>query len=247
MTSWESSANWYKKCVGDEGHTYHRDIILPNLLRLLKSTKSLLELGCGTGVLAAHLPPKVHYCGIDLSSSLIRQAKKQLPQTEFHVADACQPLPIDKRDFDTACFLLSLQNMEHGDKAIAIAKSHLKPNGKLLLILNHPCFRIPRQSAWGVDEQKQIQYRRLDSYLSPQKIPIQTNPSKGEQSALTYSFHNPLSVYFDWLAQAGCAVTALEEWSSPKVSTGGAARRENRARKEFPLFLTILATYSTST
>jgi hypothetical protein len=33
----------------------------------------------------------------------------------------------------------------------------------------------------------------------------------------------------------------MEEWCSDKKSEGAAARMEDRARKEFPLFLTILA------
>jgi hypothetical protein len=36
-------------------------------------------------------------------------------------------------------------------------------------------------------------------------------------------------------------VSDLEEWTSDKVSIGKAAKGENRARAEFPLFLVIKA------
>src|SRR5262249_49920639 len=108
-------------------------------------------------------------------------------------------------------------------------------------VLNHPCFRIPRQSSWQVDSEKKIQYRRLDRYLSPMQIPINAHPSKGERSATTLSFHHPLSAYSQWLRDAGFVISCMEEWCSDKVSTGSAAKMENRSRAEFPLFLTLLS------
>jgi len=36
-------------------------------------------------------------------------------------------------------------------------------------------------------------------------------------------------------------IANLEEWTSDKVSFGKSARSENRARREFPLFLAIKA------
>ncbi len=132
--------------------------------------------------------------------------------------------------------------MEQGAAAIQTAARHLKKKGKLLMVLNHPCFRIPRQSEWGVDAQKKLQYRRINSYLSPQKIPIQTQPGKGEQSATTFSYHHPLSDYSLWLQQANFSIAHLEEWCSDKKSEGSQAKMEDRARKEIPLFLAIIAT-----
>lgn len=121
-----------------------------------------------------------------------------------------------------------------------IAK-HLAPMGKLVIAMNHPCFRIPRQSSWKVDEQQKIQYRRIDRYSSSMEIPIQAHPSKGNESVSTWTFHHPLSVYSLWLKQSGFAIELIEEWHSNKVSTGGAAKMENRSRAEFPLFLAIRA------
>ncbi|HSX13461.1 MAG TPA: SAM-dependent methyltransferase, partial [Chlamydiales bacterium] len=130
------------------------------------------------------------------------------------------------------------------EQAIEQAAQHLKPNGKLLLVLNHPCFRIPRQSNWGVDEKMHLQYRRMNVYMSPQKIPIQTAPSRASESATTFSFHHPLSFYVSALSKNHCTVTCLEEWCSDKKSVGGKAKMEDKARKEFPLFLAIVAKLS---
>ena len=245
-TSWESAEPWYNRCVGEKGHYYHQSVILPSILRLLdindKSKGSFLDLGCGQGVLERLLPPQIDYWGIDISSSLIADAKKQTKKQNRHflVGDACEPLSLQKSDFDWASFILCLQNMAEGKAAIANAGRHLKKGGRLLIVLNHPTFRIPRQSAWGIDEKAKIQYRRLNTYMSPLKIPIQMNPGKGDESVTTYSFHHPLTDYMSWLSQAGFMIEKLEEWCSDKKSEGGKAKMEDRARKEFPLFLALV-------
>lgn len=240
--NWDSSEQWYTACVGEKGHYYHQAVVMPNTLQLLKPLKgSLLDLGCGQGVLARHLPKEVEYCGVDSSAALIKAAQKLTPGRLFYVGDVTREIPVDKRDFDIVCFILSLQNMEEGAGAIATAGRHVKKGGRLLIVLNHPCFRIPRQSNWEIDTQKKLQYRRINGYMSPQKIPIQTTPSKGEKSEMTFSYHHPLSDYAKWLQAETFQIEQMQEWCSDKKSEGAKAKMEDRARREFPLFLAILA------
>lgn len=238
-TSWENSEKWYDAIVGKEGHYYHKQIVLPGVLRLLalKQGDSLLDLACGQGVLARSIPNGVDYCGVDLSPSLIQSAKAQTkrPNTTFVVGDISENLPVSK--FSHGTIILALQNVEHGDKAVQQASKHI--DGTLIIVLNHPTFRIPRQSQWGVDDRQKMQYRRVDRYMSPLKVPIQTSPGKGQQSETTWSFHHPLSTYCKWLHDAGFVIETLEEWVSDKKSEGRNAKMEDRARAEFPLFLAI--------
>ncbi|EKE08577.1 MAG: hypothetical protein ACD_17C00093G0002 [uncultured bacterium] len=242
--SWDASEKWYTACVGEKGHYYHEKIVLPRSLKLLGSCSSLLDLGCGQGVLARHLPQDVDYVGIDTSQALVDSAKKLTKNGSFYLSDATKTLPIHRYDFDRITLILSLQNMENGQGAIQNAARHLKQEGKLLIVINHPAFRIPRQSNWEIDEKMKLQYRRVNLYMSPQKIPIQTAPSKGSASPQTISYHHPLSTYFSWLSES-FVVRQVEEWCSDKKSEGRQAALENRARKEFPLFLAITASKGT--
>ena len=72
------------------------------------------------------------------------------------------------------------------------------------------------------------------------EIPINMTPGQ-KQIKQTWSFHHPLSTYFQWLKESGFVVSDCQEWSSDKESEGKAARMENRARSDFPLFMCIVA------
>jgi SAM-dependent methyltransferase len=243
-TSWEESSQWYHNLVGKEGHYYHKQVIFPHILKLLKTKKtdlSMLDLGCGQGVFALTLPKEFSYDGVDLSPSLITLAKKHasLPHRSFHHHDVCEPFDLGKT-FTHVAMILSLQNLANPKGALTNAKKHLKQGGTLLIVLNHPCFRIPRHSSWHVDESHKVQYRRIDSYLTPQSIPIDMHPGE-PTSASTLSFHYPLSLIFSFLQECGFTVSNLTELCSDKVSIGKYAKIENRARNEIPLFLTLVA------
>lgn len=241
-TSWETISNWYDRAVGEKGHYFHEHVILPRLVPLLESPNAkVLELGCGQGVLARALPKGTAYCGIDISPSLIASAKQGAsPKHKFLCADATKNPTGVEAGFTHAVFLLSMQNIEEPVAALTFAAEHLAPGGRCVLVINHPCFRIPRQSSWQLDEKNKILYRRLDRYLSPLKIPIAAHPSK-KDSAVTWSFHHSLSEISSWLKKAGFLIEEIQEWCSDKSSEGKGAKMENRARDEFPLFLTLVA------
>jgi hypothetical protein len=129
--------------------------------------------------------------------------------------------------------------MENTNEAIKQVSTHLQIKGKFIIVLNHPCFRIPRQSGWGIEENK-LQYRYINRYLSPLKIPITMHPGE-KPSELTWSFHQPLSYYAKSLKNYGFVIDSIEEWISDKTSQGPAAKMENLARAEIPLFLAISA------
>ncbi|WP_042279490.1 class I SAM-dependent methyltransferase [Candidatus Protochlamydia sp. R18] len=246
-TSWNSVGRWYDNSVGEQGHYYHQQVIIPQVTKLLnfsdQEQASLLDLACGQGVLSRHLPSQISYTGIDLAKQLITAARQhnRRAQCDFFCADVTEKLPIQKVDFSHATIILALQNIQFPLKVFQNASKHLKPLSPLVIVINHPCFRIPRQSSWKIDTENKIQYRRMDRYMSEMKIPIQMHPGQGTESQQTWSFHHPLSTYTYWLQEAGFTLDRIEEWCSNKISEGKAAKMENRAREEFPLFMALIA------
>lgn len=245
-TSWQNVAGWYTKAVGSSGHYYHQHVVIPNSLRLLnlQPDSSVIDLACGQGILGRQIPSNIDYLGIDTAPSLIEFAKTSDRSIKHHyqTGNIEQSLSSAKSDFSHATIILALQNLKRPDLAINNAAKHLKASGQLLLVINHPAFRVPRQSSWEIDPASKLQYRRLNRYLSPLEIPISVQPSKQAHSHVTWSFHLPIQDYFKFLKNAGFVITNLEEWVSDKVSEGKAAKAENFSRSEFPLFMAILAT-----
>ncbi|MEI6242943.1 MAG: class I SAM-dependent methyltransferase [Chlamydiota bacterium] len=239
--SWEEVSSWYDALVGEKGHYYHQHVIFPQLLKLLDfKNKKVLDLCCGQGAFSRALPSPTSFVGLDISPSLITAAKKmnKIPSHQFAVQDISIPFSLEKKDFDYATILLALQGIENPKSVLQNANTHLRKDGKIVCVINHPCFRIPRQSEWGVDEKRNLQYRALYRYATFMKVPITTSYEDQEKEVL--AFHYSLSMLTKAFYESGFLIESLEEWISDKVSSGAQSKRENFARKEFPLFMAIV-------
>lgn len=229
--------------MGDKGHFFHQTVVIPNSIRLLQieKTSRVLDVACGQGVLARNIDGEVKYLGVDKATDLIVEAKKRdrNGNHKYIVADATKPLMINEK-FDRASIILALQNIKEPNLAIKNIANKLESGGKFLVVLNHPAFRIPRQSSWEEDKGNKLQYRRVNRYMSPLEIPINAHPGK-TNSPVTWSYHHPLEDYTKYLHEAGFLIEVIEEWTSDKQSMGKKAKQENRAREEFPMFMAILA------
>ncbi|MEK7192143.1 MAG: class I SAM-dependent methyltransferase [Patescibacteria group bacterium] len=246
-TGWGKVASWYDTLLEGKQDTYQKEVILPGILKLLNLQKreSVLDLACGQGFFSRELFQRgASVTGVDVAPELIQIARKRSDKKiRFEVGSAAKLSFLKPKSFDAVILVLAIQNIDPINGVFKEARRVLKDGGKFVLVINHPAFRIPRQSGWGWDEKRKLQYRRVDSYLSEIKIPIQMHPSARKSfSEITWSFHRPLQNYFKALDNAGFLVSGLEEWISHRASEPGPrARAENRARQEIPLFLALKA------
>lgn len=243
-TSWGSVADWYDEHLAGED-TYHAKVIAPNFVRMAGAAQGMkvLDIGCGEGYFTRLLAASgAEVEGSDIAPELIKKAQKQSPDIAYHVASADALGFAREGEYDAVTCILALQNLEKLEAVMKEAARVLKRGGTFVFVLNHPAFRIPKRSSWGWDEETHTQYRRLDAYLSASREKMNMNPGAKGEHRFTYSFHRSLQDYMKALAGAGFAVTRLEEWISHKKSEKGPRQEgEDRARKEFPLFLAIEA------
>lgn len=246
-TSWDDVANWYDGWMGQQGGEYHRQVAIPALLQLLdpKAGETVLDIGAGQGVLAPYLQEAgMVYLGVEASPKLVRRARKRHRHAQFALGDArslAKIATVEKDGFDTAVFLLSIQDMDPLDAVLHSAAWALKPGGRLVILMTHPCFRIPRQSGWGWDAQRRLRYRRIDRYLTALRVPLR--PGKRGKGRVTRSFHRPLQAYINGLAACDLLVEQLQEIPLEDVAalTNGRLKADKRASAEIPLFLGIRA------
>lgn len=244
--SWGSVADEYGASFVHAPDSYHVNVLLPNVLRVVdpRPGMDVLEVGCGDGFFARAIAERgARVSGVDIAREMIEVAKAQSASgTVTFLAASAEALPYKNESFDVVVCVLALQNMEQYALSISEAARVLRPGGRFVVVLNHPVLRIPKHSSWGWDESSSVQYRRLDGYMSERSEQIDMDPGKRVGKRTTTSFHRPLQVYVKAFAKAGFAITALEEWISHKTSEKGPrAAAEDMARKEFPLFLMLTA------
>ncbi|HEY4499520.1 MAG TPA: methyltransferase domain-containing protein [Candidatus Paceibacterota bacterium] len=241
-TSWNKAADWYDELLATDPDSYQCKVILPNILRLMdiKRGEQIADIACGQGYFTeAFYKQSGSVVGVDIASKLIQLASKHSPKIQYHVASAESMPFLASNSFDKVAIILALQNMVDVNGVIKEAHRILKSKGSLYIVLNHPAFRVLKESSWGWDEKMKAQYRRIDRYISEAQVKIQMHPGDNPKD-ITLSFHRPFQFYFKIFHKNGLAVTRLEEWISHRTSERGPrAIAEDRARKEIPLFLAI--------
>ena len=247
-TDWSGVADWYDNLVGESGSEYHQKVVLPGVLRLLaiEAGDPVIDVACGQGVLCRLLEQRrAEVTGVDAAEPLVEAARQRGPASiRYYAGDARDLSFLPQSSFVAAACVLAIQNIHPLAPVFTSVRRLLRPAGRFVVVMNHPCFRGAKETSWGWDEKRQIQYRRVDRYLLPRKSPIVTNPGSAP-GAYTWTYHRALQDYVKSLRSAGLLVDAIEEWPSHKTSEPGTRQKaENTARKEIPLFMAIRAVVS---
>jgi ubiquinone/menaquinone biosynthesis C-methylase UbiE len=246
-TAWEKQADWYDNLHGDDGDDFHSRLVLPAVMEQLEMSpgQRLLDLCCGQGVLGrVAARAGIYVTGLDASPSLIEAATKRAGNRErYQVGDARRlgtAFPTDV--FDGAALVLALQDIDTIEPVFSGLFKIIRPGGRVVMVMTHPCFRIPKRTMWGFDEELGVQYRRLEGYMTPLSLPIRTHPGQENDTSSTTSFHRPLNKYINCLGQQGFGIVGCEELCSHRRGTVGVrSGAEDRAAKEFPVFMVLTA------
>ncbi|MFA6608790.1 MAG: methyltransferase domain-containing protein [Candidatus Paceibacterota bacterium] len=246
-TSWGGVADWYDKHLEKDDDTYHTKVIFPNLIRILGDVtgKNILDLACGQGIFSQQLSEKgANVTGVDIGKELIAIAEEKNKETKnkvkYFTTKSDDLYMLKDKTFDIVVCILALQNIEELQNTINEASRVLVVGGKLIVVLNHPAFRNPKQTYWGYNEKDNVQYRRVDEYMSESHVRIDMTPGSVKDKKFTVSFHRPLQVYIKALTKNSLVVTRLEEWISHRESERGTRKKaEDKSRKEIPLFMCI--------
>jgi ubiquinone/menaquinone biosynthesis C-methylase UbiE len=100
------------------------------LERVIKPSDSVLEVGCGTGLLLSRLNARKKV-GCDLSGRLLSQLKKR----DFQVIQAdAERLPLGDSRFDVVYSVNLLEHVPHPEKAVSESVRVLKKGGRLVII-----------------------------------------------------------------------------------------------------------------
>jgi ubiquinone/menaquinone biosynthesis C-methylase UbiE len=138
--AYDRLSRWYDALAGSSERPF-RAAVLEMLA--LQPGETLLEVGCGTGSGLANLVspayPPLHRIGLDLSSGMLREARRKLARplvapgdTRLACADAVHlPLPSSRVDVVFFSFTLELFDTPEIPLVLAEAQRVLRPGGRL--------------------------------------------------------------------------------------------------------------------
>lgn len=212
---WDNSAEAWADFVRT-GKDHDREYLNnPATFKLIGNIKGLnvLDLCCGEGHNTRILAKKgAKITGIDLSPKQIELAKqverKEKLGIEYMVMDAACLKAFPDNSFDLVTCFMALQDIENYRQAVSETSTVLKPNGRFIFSIPHPCFEKITVNGKTVNA--------ADAYFGETKFPINWNMKRLSIPFRTISFHRTLTDYFDAINKSPLRVFRLVEPRFPE-------------------------------
>ena len=195
----------------------HDRVLLPLILRLAGDLtgKNIVDAGCGCGFLTAAAARKASSAvGVDVSRQMILQASQRFGgqrNLRFEVRSVERFAKVWDSCFDICLANMSVMVMPRLERALASMRIILRPGGRLVFSIGHPCIWNTFRRDEAVES---FDYWRSHPVVAPFRI---TLDHRALPVPTTY-FHRPLSKYVSSLIQAGFEIEAIEEPKAPKDS-----------------------------
>lgn len=220
---WDQNAGFWDDHMGPEGNHFHRLLVSPPAERLLaiQAGEVVLEIACGAGVFARRLADLgAQVLATDFSQAFLDRARHRsrayADRIQFRLLDAmdeAQLRALGEHRFDAVATNMALMDMAD-IRPLAAALPHLlKPSGRFVLTIMHPCFNT---SGCALMAEQEDNDRRVEvTYAIKVKRYLGLSVDRGlgilGQPAPQYYFHRPLHRLLGPFLQAGLILDGIEE------------------------------------
>lgn len=215
---WNEAADAFAamQAAGDDYYRY--EFFGPQHIALCGKVTGLeiLDLGCGPGYLSRRLAERgARVIGLDISEGLIDHARRREEAVplgiEYIVADAvtiAERWPPETFDMVTSC--VSLQDMPAPMEVIRSTYALLRPGGRFVSMLTHPCTDTPHRE-WELDEAGEKRALKIDRYFEEVALSWRWPTRASAPSFVTTGLHLTLGTWFDGFLDAGFRLRRLTE------------------------------------
>jgi SAM-dependent methyltransferase len=229
ISDWNRIAATYSTNAGTAADTIYRmfqSAIWESLGALEQAT--VLDVGCGSGWLCNLIASAGgNVIGVDGSSALLQIAREAYPHIEFVEHNLANGLPQLDVQFDRIVANMVLMDIPDIQPVIAAIRKNIKPQGKFLFTLPHPCFF---QAPIVRDETSDKLYRKVYGYLQPEIWRIQSFGGHNH-------YHRSLSYYTEQLRLHNFAITRLYE--PEHITPRAVDERDKIFYASIPVFLFV--------
>jgi 2-polyprenyl-3-methyl-5-hydroxy-6-metoxy-1,4-benzoquinol methylase len=228
--AWNTNAEFWDTRMA-EGNDFFNVLLWPAVERLLQPTagERMLDVACGNGLTSRRLARAgASVIAFDFSETMIDLAKRRFASSEidYRIIDATDRealLNVGPAAFDGALCNMALMDMADIDPLMDALASLLRPNGRFVFSVLHPCFNNPASIQMGELEDRAgklvTTYSvKTSRYLTPF---TQAGLAIHGQPVPHLYFHRPLSALLAPAFNAGFVLDAIEERAFPPETPGG--------------------------
>ena len=220
-TAWDTNAAFWNQRMG-EGNEFHRKLVEPATLALLEleSGQRILDAACGNGQFARRMAELgATVTAFDFSAPMIDIAKARtsaaLP-VDYRVIDAVDNealLGLGETRFDAAVCSMALMDMSDIAPLIGALPVLLKPGGRFVFTVMHPCFNSPEMTmvmerherGGDATVERSVKVSRYAQPYAAKGIAMLGQPEPH------WYFHRPLSALLDACFHAGFVMDGILE------------------------------------
>ena len=177
----------------------------------------VLDMGCRNGYLSRRFARQgAIVTAMDANAPLIELVRtreaKEPSGIIYYVADAAHLEMLAEGIFDLVICNMALMDIENAAGAIQEVSRVLKPRGRFVASISHPCFDKVNTSGWDIEYiyPTTTIWRKMSRYreIAMDDLPWLRVPGNVVN---TRSYHRPLSWYVRTLRASSLVVAALEE------------------------------------
>ncbi len=168
--AFDALAEWYDHAIREGQLPLFNHVLYPCMLEMLGDVKGqqVLDVACGPGFLTRQIARRgAHVVGVDVSEEMLRRGRedgRSAPRPiTYYEMDAAHLAASWSGSFDVAICNMAMVDMPDIDSVLAEMARVLKPGGRYIFSITHPCFVMPG-AEWVDNNRGDPVFKRVDNW-----------------------------------------------------------------------------------